>query len=661
MQRTARTRTVLIACAFSVLTWGAAPATAGAATAWSPAASVDDAAPTAANVGSATGAINASGIGYVAWVELREATPSVIKGRRVAADGSLGAVATLSDGVNAATHPVVAVAPDGHAVIAWTESDGANQRIQLTTDTAGQVAAPSTVSPAGGDAREPRMAIDAAGTATLVWLRANVSSDLLQAARVAPSGGVTALADIAVAPSSSLDHVRVAVAADGTALVAWHSGAGVALARIAANDAVGAPTSLSNAGTAPEVAVAAPGAAAVCWLDGIAPTLTPTCRRVDAQGVLGAPVVLGAVGENATLDGAAAPLDASAYVAWRLGSSVLVRRVDASGSAGASIELDASAAASSEPRVATADDTSGQVAWQAADGSLHAARVTSTDVHDPSVVLSTSGETVAGIELHAAGGIALATWNGGPSGTEVRLARLAPVPAPAPPASSCPAGSSDGVTCTPNASGGLTIVGTSGDDVLVGGSANDVLDGGDGNDQLVGGAGDDVIRGGAGSDELAGGTGRDRLDGGAGPDSLSGGDDADALLGGLGSDLLDGGLGADALAGGLGADALFGGAGTDRLDAGAGDDRLSGGPSNDTLVGGAGSDYLIGGRGNDRLVGAAGNDLLIGAAGNDTLLGGLGIDVLRGNAGNDRLFGGPGPDVLDGGPGHNLLVPGVQS
>jgi Ca2+-binding RTX toxin-like protein len=665
MRPAARTWTIVLvgvtsALACAVLAAGAMAATSG----WSAATDVSIASPDAANVGYVASAVNVSGAAYVVWVELHEGTPNVVKGRRVAADGALGAVASLSDGADSASNPTVALGADGRAVIAWVQSDGSNDRIEVTSDTAGTVLAPTFVSPAGHDASSPELAIDSTSRATLAWLRQDVSNAVVQAARVTPALEVTALGDVSGAQSNSALHPRVAVASDGTALIGWQLGSDVVLAQVAANDVLGDPLTASSEGASPEVALGANGAGALCWLDGTSPTLTPSCARVSPQGVLGSTGAIGAAGDIASLDLAATQLDATAYVTWRDGSVIRARRLAPDGTLGTALDLDSAASSSSQPQVAAVDDASALVAWQAADDSVRASRVGSDDAQDAPQTLSAAGEFGAGIDLSAQGGVAFATWSGGPTVASVRLARFAPVAPPAPPTlqpqpQPCPSGSSDGVTCTTNAHGGLTIVGTSADDVLVGDSHDDVLEGGGGNDQLVGGGGADVLRGGSGSDELDGGVGRDRLDGGSGPDSLSGGDDADALRGGTGSDLLDGGVGDDALTGGFGADALVGGSGTDRLSAGAGADRLSGGPGGDVLAGGPGPDYLIGGRGNDRLIGAAGSDVLLGAAGNDTLFGGIGIDVLRGHGGNDRLYGGPGPDVLDGGAGRDLLVQGA--
>jgi len=139
--------------------------------------------------------------------------------------------------------------------------------------------------------------------------------------------------------------------------------------------------------------------------------------------------------------------------------------------------------------------------------------------------------------------------------------------------------------------GGVTLIGTAGNDVLVGGSGNDFLDGRGGDDLLIAGAGNDTVKGGEGDDTIVGGDGRgaDTYDGGDGTDtvvytsatssvtvdldsgSASGGEiDSDRL-----SDIENviGGQGDDTLTGDENRNALFGGA-NGRIDKVPGNDTF---------------------------------------------------------------------------------------
>ena len=82
-----------------------------------------------------------------------------------------------------------------------------------------------------------------------------------------------------------------------------------------------------------------------------------------------------------------------------------------------------------------------------------------------------------------------------------------------------------------NSTGGLNLVGTSGNECLDGNSGNDSLYGGGGDDILVGAGGNDTISGGDGNDTLTGGAGNDTLAGGVGNDTFlfQAGDGADTI------------------------------------------------------------------------------------------------------------------------------------
>ncbi|AWB06612.1 hypothetical protein A6A40_16175 (plasmid) [Azospirillum humicireducens] len=78
----------------------------------------------------------------------------------------------------------------------------------------------------------------------------------------------------------------------------------------------------------------------------------------------------------------------------------------------------------------------------------------------------------------------------------------------------------------------------------------------------------------------------------------------------------------------------------------AGDLTLTGSAGNDTIRGGAGNDTISGGGRNDTLYGNGGDDLIDGGAGTDTLDGGAGNDTLTSGTGDDTLTGGAGNDVF---------------
>ncbi|CBN54836.1 MULTISPECIES: calcium-binding protein [Kamptonema] len=195
---------------------------------------------------------------------------------------------------------------------------------------------------------------------------------------------------------------------------------------------------------------------------------------------------------------------------------------------------------------------------------------------------------------------------------------------------------------TPNAQGGLDIVGVAGDNRLSGSSGSDSIQTFGGNDLINAGAGNDYAATSTGSDTVVAGSGNDTVYGGKGNDVVDGGDGNDFVVGGFGGDTLSGGGGDDVIyaddlgrPGNIsgGADNLSCGTGSDRAFGLVGEDIISGDDGNDTVYGGKGGDTINGGAGNDFLAGDRGADILTGGTGNDTFAftaqaTGTGIDTI---------------------------------
>jgi len=182
------------------------------------------------------------------------------------------------------------------------------------------------------------------------------------------------------------------------------------------------------------------------------------------------------------------------------------------------------------------------------------------------------------------------------------------------------------------------LVGTFNRDIIFGSAAANYLSGSRGNDEIYGGDGDDYLRGSNGHDWVIGDAGADKLFGGSGGDHLWGRSQNDLLYGGKGNDKMWGGAGHDRMYGEGGDERMWGGSGSDHIFGGGGRDRLYGGNAygvpkdgNDALYGGPGEDLLYGGTGDDRLVGGGGDDLLYGGSGNDKFIfrEGWGRDVIK--------------------------------
>jgi hypothetical protein len=77
--------------------------------------------------------VDAGGDAVVSWQRIDHGDVTVVQARQRAADGTLSAVQTLSDGEAATELPQVAVAPGGDAIVTWQGVVGANTRIQAAT------------------------------------------------------------------------------------------------------------------------------------------------------------------------------------------------------------------------------------------------------------------------------------------------------------------------------------------------------------------------------------------------------------------------------------------------------------------------------------------------------------------------------------------------
>ncbi|MFC3321337.1 hypothetical protein [Mesorhizobium cantuariense] len=196
---------------------------------------------------------------------------------------------------------------------------------------------------------------------------------------------------------------------------------------------------------------------------------------------------------------------------------------------------------------------------------------------------------------------------------------------------------------------------------IVGGTGNDILNGTNFADTLTGGAGTDTLNGNDGNDTLNGGIANDVLNGGSGNDTyvFNSGDGSDTINENSGAaDTIQLGAGLTA------ANVFFNvsGSGNDLLISdGVGGDLIkltnqyySAGYQIETLIYGDGTSISL--TGGLPIVGGAGNDTLNGTGFGDTLSGGDGTDTLNGYAGNDTLTGGIGTDALNGGSGNDTYV-----
>jgi hypothetical protein len=188
------------------------------------------------------------------------------------AGGIFDAPQTISDPAAYSGSPDVAIDDQGDAVAVWLHFDGASLRVQAAYRPAGgSYGAPQTLSPAGYQAATPRVAMDGAGDAAIVWSISSGLSSEIQSAQAAP-GGVFQAA-VALSGFTSLASVpQVALDSHGDTLAVWDGwdGANIRIqeALRPAGGSFGTPQSLSPVGynaDAPQVAFDAGGDALAVW------------------------------------------------------------------------------------------------------------------------------------------------------------------------------------------------------------------------------------------------------------------------------------------------------------------------------------------------------------------------------------------------------------
>jgi hypothetical protein len=179
--------------------------------------SVLDLSPLGANVAWPEVDVDDTGNAAVVWQQ-----EGGVVGRRISASGALvGSLQTLSTS-GPAINPVVAVAPGGEALAAWSEiRDGSWYA------TARRLGADGSVGPAltlgSGSAEQPQVAVDPTGGFVVAWVQ---GWDVVAARVEADAASPTVVLTSAIAAYAGFGMVRVGVDGDGDAVVSYHSGGG---------------------------------------------------------------------------------------------------------------------------------------------------------------------------------------------------------------------------------------------------------------------------------------------------------------------------------------------------------------------------------------------------------------------------------------------------
>jgi hypothetical protein len=156
----------------------------------------------------------------IAW-ERFDGTNVRIEARTLSAAGVLGPVHILSDASRDAFDPHVAIDPDGDAVVTWWRFDGSHDRVEARAiSAAGVLGAIKTISKAGQNALAPQVALDADGDAVIAWQRSDGANERIQARTLSAAGVLDSIETLSEAGEDAFDP-RLAVDADGNAVVTW--------------------------------------------------------------------------------------------------------------------------------------------------------------------------------------------------------------------------------------------------------------------------------------------------------------------------------------------------------------------------------------------------------------------------------------------------------
>ena len=156
-----------------------------------------------------------------------DGTNSIAQTRRIAPNGTLRPVRTLSAAGQSVTQLELAVAPNGVSTALWARSDGSVSRIQSRRVAAnGAVAAVQNRSAPGQPASDPTIAAGPTGIVFMAWRRLNRGLfDIAQALRITPRGATGTVKNVSK-PGRNTNDLDIAVSRAGTATLAWYSNDG---------------------------------------------------------------------------------------------------------------------------------------------------------------------------------------------------------------------------------------------------------------------------------------------------------------------------------------------------------------------------------------------------------------------------------------------------
>jgi membrane protein implicated in regulation of membrane protease activity len=164
-------------------------------------------------------AVDADGNALVVWRRY-DGSYWRIQGRTRSAAGVLGPVETFSKAGQDADIPRVAMDAGGNALVVWRRYDGSHWRVQGRSRSAAGVVGPVVnLSQALQNAEHPQVAMDGDGDALIVWR--NETTEQIEA-RGRSAAGVLGQRQALSKTGGSAERPRIAMLSDGNALVVWY-------------------------------------------------------------------------------------------------------------------------------------------------------------------------------------------------------------------------------------------------------------------------------------------------------------------------------------------------------------------------------------------------------------------------------------------------------
>ena len=331
--------------------------------------------------------VDPTGRASAVWIFYDGQGAERVRTRTIATDGTLGTVNTLSAAGQVASHPHVGTDSSGRATVVWQRFDGANQRVQSRTIAAdGTVGAVKTLSSAGQDATDPQVSVDPFGRATVVWQRFDGAKQRVQSRTIAADGTVGSISNLSAAGQDA-GGPQLAGDSTGRATVVWARFDGtvnrIQSRPIAADGTLGSTRTLSAVGpevSEPHVAVDPTGRAAVIW--GRASDTTQFIRvqgrTIAADGTPGSTKWLSADGQHVNEPQVAIDSDGLATVLWTLEdleideatdfSHIQARSIAADGTLGAVETVSADGVDADSPRAAGDPAGGAVIVWEKDNG-----------------------------------------------------------------------------------------------------------------------------------------------------------------------------------------------------------------------------------------------------------------------------------------------------